>query len=131
MNSSEEQKGAGAPDTGGTPSAGEPAKDASQSNLKPLEPAADGGGVSSEHEDGYPHEPENVAPVSSAPPVTPIVPTPPVTSSSSDPSAGALSRLAGRAGGGGKTPPPPPGGDEDDEDEDDGYMLRMSFLEHL
>src|SRR5882672_6823199 len=107
MNSSEEQKGAGAPGTGGTPSAGEPAVDALQPNPKPLEAAVDGGGVSSQnedrpHEDGYPHEPENVAPVSSsAPPVTSVSTAPSTTSSADDSSAGAVMRLPGQAGGGG------------------------------
>jgi sec-independent protein translocase protein TatC len=133
MNSSEEQKGANAPGTGGASSAGEPAADASQPHVKPLEPAADGGGAPSEHPDGHPHEPEIAAPVFSAPPVSSIVETPPVQSTSADASAGAMVRVPASAGGGGKTPPPPPGGDGDgdDEDGDDGYMLRMSFLEHL
>src|SRR5438045_2840249 len=114
MNSSEEQKGAGAPGTGGTPSAGEPAVDALQPNLKPFEAAADVG-VSSPHEDGYPHQPETVAPVtSSAPPATSVMPAPPISSSADDSSAWSMTRLPGRGGGGGKTPPPPSGGDGGD-----------------
>src|SRR4051794_14066890 len=131
MNSSEEQKGPGAPGPGSTPSggappSGEPAVDALPPDPKPLDAASDGGGVSSEHEDGHPHEPETIAPVSSVPPVV----TPPVSTSATEPSPGAMVRSPGNAGGG-KTPPPPSGGDGDDGDEEDGYMLRMSFLEHL
>src|SRR3954452_2237067 len=137
MNSSEEQKGPGAPGTGGTPSAGEPVGDALQPDTKPLK-AADGGGVSSEPADGYPHEPEHVAPVlSSAPPVVPTAPSVTETPSSprrtADTAADTTTRAPGSAGGG-KTPPPPSGGDGGDGDEEDGednYMLRMSFLEHL
>src|SRR5436190_17745283 len=121
MNSSEEQKGPGAPGTGGTPSAGEPAVDALQPNPKPFEAAADGGGVSTpydvgQQEDGYPHEPENVAPVSSsAPPLTPVVTAPSNTSNADDSSGGAMMRLPGQGGGGGKTPPPPSDGDGGDD----------------
>ena len=106
MNSSDEQKGAGAPGTGGTP------------------PAGDAAAESTQFEAGSSHEPEISAPVASAPPVT-VVPDPPsVALSKPVPSPG--------KSGGGKTPPPPSGGDGDgDEDGDDSYMLRMSFLEHL
>jgi sec-independent protein translocase protein TatC len=135
MNSSEEQKGPGAPGTGGTPSAGEPAADALQPNTKPFEAASDGGGVSADHgadvpKDGSSREPEHVAPESSsAPPVIPPAPEP--SSAGADPAAGAMIRPPGKAGGGGKTPPPPPGDDDDEEGGEDSYMLRMSFLEHL
>jgi sec-independent protein translocase protein TatC len=105
MNSSEEQKGAGAPGTGGTPPAGDAA-------AEPL------------HQDGgYPHEPENSAPPSSADPVTVEVPQ----------TSTAIAKPAPPPGKGGKTPPPPPGGGDNggEEGDDDDYMLRMSFLEHL
>jgi sec-independent protein translocase protein TatC len=102
MNSSEEQKGAGAPGTGGTPPSGDAAAD-------PL------------HQDvGYPHEPENSAQPPSASPVT-VTP----------PESTAVAKTAPKAGSG-KAPPPSGGGNsgEEEPDEDD-YMLRMSFLEHL
>jgi len=105
MNSSEEQKGAGAPGTGGVSSAGETA------------PAH----APSTYDDGYPHEPDNESPAAySAPPVTPVVET----------GNRAVARTPVKAGGGGKTPPPPPSGGGGEDDEDD-RMLRMSFLEHL
>src|SRR5215471_1143551 len=104
MNSSEEQKGAGAPGTGGTPSAEEPTPPA-------------------EYTDAYPHEPDIADPPPSAPPVTVAPPesasVPARTTPASD-----------KRSGGGKPPEPPSGGDGNGGDEDD-YMLRMSFLEHL
>jgi sec-independent protein translocase protein TatC len=105
MNSSEEQKGAGAPNTGGVPPADQTAP----------------GHASSTYDDGYPHEPENESPVSySAPPVV----KPVVETGTRD-----IVRSPGNAGGG-KTPPSPPSGGDGGDDEDD-RMLRMSFLEHL
>ena len=105
MNSSEEQKGAGAPGTEGMPS-------------------PDSAAETPQYEDGYPHEPEIATPAVSAPPVT-VQPAPPPVPR----------RLpAPGKEGGGKTPPPPSGGSGggggEGDDEDD-YMLRMSFLEHL
>jgi sec-independent protein translocase protein TatC len=108
MNSSDEQKGAGAPGTGGTPPAEEPSH------------------VTPEYEDGFPHEPEIAAPAPSAPSVKVSRPVPPPPAA-----APKSTSLLGRLGGGGSTPPPPSGGDGDDGDGEDDYMLRMSFLEHL
>src|SRR5438270_12511606 len=108
MNPSDEQKGAGAPGTGGTPPAEEPST------------------VTPQYEDGFPHEPEIAAPAPSAPSVKVSRPAPPPPAEAIKPTS-ILSRL----GGGGSTPPPPSGGDGDDGDGEDDYMLRMSFLEHL
>jgi sec-independent protein translocase protein TatC len=108
MNSSEEQKGAGAPGTGATP------------------PGGDAPPVASEYEDGYPHEPEVSGPAPAPPPVK-TAPAPPPGKTRRPAS------LPGK-GGGGKTPPPPGGGGDDGEgggDDEEDYMLRMSFLEHL
>jgi sec-independent protein translocase protein TatC len=104
MNSSEEQKGAGAPGTGATPPADQP------SHATP------------EYEDGYPHEPDISTPAPPAPSVKAPRPSPP-------PGPPKPAGLLGRIGGGGSTPPPPSG--EDGADDEDDYMLRMSFLEHL
>src|SRR5262249_37926209 len=102
MNSSEEQKGAVAPGTGGVPSQGETAL----------------GPTPKDHEDGFPHEPENESSVSTSAPLTPVV----------ESDNRAVARTPGSAGGG-KRPPTPPSGGNDADDEDD-RMLRMSFLEH-
>lgn len=106
MNSSEEQKGAGAPGAGATPPAPEPAFEASHP-----------------YDDGNPREAEMSVPVASAPPVS--VETPAAEASK------ALVKSPGKPGGG--TPPPPTGGGGGDDEggEEDDYMLRMSFLEHL
>ena len=102
MNSSEEQKGAGAPGTGGTP----PVEDTA---VEPLQ-----------QDGGSPHEPAISAPPPSADPVVVA------------PASTAVAKSVPPPGKGGKTPPPPSGGDGGDEDpDDDDYMLRMSFLEHL
>src|SRR5258707_14108400 len=83
MNSSDEQKGAGAPGTGGTPPAEEPSH------------------VTPEYEDGYPHEPEIAAPAPSAPSVKVARPAPPPVAVPKSTS------ILGRLGGGGGPPPPP------------------------
>ncbi len=104
MNSSEEQKGAGAPGAEVTPT-------------------PDASAESPQYDDGYPHEPEIATPVVSAPPVT-VQPAPPPAVPRRLPAPG--------KSGGGKTPPPPSGGgDGGGGDDEDDYMLRMSFLEHL
>jgi sec-independent protein translocase protein TatC len=105
MNSSEEQKGAGAPGAASVP----------PGDAVPSTTANAG-----DYEDGYPHEPEISSAVPSAPPVK--------TSSGSSEAKTAVSPAKG---GGGNPPPPPSGNDGGDEDDDDDYMLRMSFLEHL
>src|SRR5215471_1816407 len=103
MNSSEEQKGAGAPGMGGVSSAG---------GTPPVH-------TPSTYDDGYPRDPENESPAAySAPPVTPVVET----------GSRAVARRPAN-GGGGETPPPPSGGGGEDDEDD--RVLRMSFLEHL
>ena len=122
-------EGAGAPETGDTPSSGNPRRDAPKKPLKrrmaaecllglgmaihanprrcaSLPPSADSATSAGVRPRGRRSCPGAVMP-------------------------GALVQSPGKAGGGGKTPPPPSGGDDDEEDGDDSYMLRMSFLEHL
>ena len=109
MNSSEEQKGAGAPGAGGTP------------------PAGDAAPRDQQFEDEYSSGSQQSAPPPSSPSVTVAPPSTAVSAPASRPSAG-------KSNTGGKTPPPPPsggGGDGEGGDDDDSYMLRMSFLEHL
>jgi sec-independent protein translocase protein TatC len=118
MNSSEDQKGAGAPQMGSAPPPNGP-----EHRHDPAPSQSPGSGsLSGQYEDGYPHEPEILSASEAAPAVTPEV---------SNSSQTAIVKAPAKAGGG-KTPPPPPppGGDGDAGDEDD-YMLRMSFLEHL
>jgi len=124
MSSSEEQKGPVGPDTGATPSTAPPPDESPE--------RAVANGVRPEYEDGYPHEPETASPeAASAPPMTQKPGS--STESTVTPAPGGLMRRPGKTNGGGKTPPPPPPPDGGDGDggEEDGYMLRMSFLEHL
>jgi len=106
MNSSEEQKGAGAPGTGGTPAAGDAAAGPQQ------------------FQEGDSSVPDNLAP----PPSSPSVSVAPASLPAPSPRP-----APGKTGGGSNTPPPPSGGggDGDDDGDGDSYMLRMSFLEHL
>jgi sec-independent protein translocase protein TatC len=111
MNPTDEQKGAGAPQTGTASSSGPSSADHGERTVEPAVPL-------DLDEDGYPHEPDSISPSQPAPV------SPPVT---------AVATVPRPAAGGGKTPPPPPppsGGGGDDDDDDDG-MLRMSFLGHL
>lgn len=113
MESSDEKKGAHAPEGKSTPAA---PGDSQPESSTAAGDSSTGRDPYDYYDNGYPYEDTQQQSVAVAPETSPAPPAP------------AAVPAAAAAGGGGGTSPPPPTTGENDEEEG---MLRMSFLEHL